>query len=103
MDEHVNKYGINRVQSKFVICSIENFWIILQNWTWLFSNGNMLLMANTTNNIRSNTTITTNSRPDNNSLPSSGTQSIPQDKRDLLHPKVRFLTCIYFHRNLNWL
>ncbi len=45
-------------------------------------------MANNTNNIRSSSIITTSSRPDNESLPSSRTQSIPRDNRDLLHPKV---------------
>ncbi len=47
-------------------------------------------MANNTNNINSSTTITTNSRPNNGPLPSSGPpHSIQRNNRDLLHPKVR--------------
>ncbi len=46
-------------------------------------------MANNTNNIRSSTTITTNSRPNNGPLPSSGLHSSQKDNRDLLHPKVK--------------
>jgi len=49
----------------------------------------MIFMANNTNNIRSSISITTNSRPNNSSLPSSGSHSIPRDNRDLLHPKVK--------------
>lgn len=49
----------------------------------------MLFMANNTNNIRSSTTITTNSRTNNGILPSSGSQLNQNDNRDLLHPKVQ--------------
>jgi hypothetical protein len=58
----------------------------------------MIFMANNTNNIRSSISITTNSRPNNSSLPSSGSHSLPRDNRDLLHPKVKI---IYFRFYLN--
>ncbi len=49
-------------------------------------------MANNTDNLRSSitATTTTNNRPNNGTLPSSVAQSVQQNNRDLLHPKVRF-------------
>ncbi len=58
------------------------------------------------NNTRLNTSTTTNSRPNNSPLLSSGAKSIPKDHRDLLHPKVRIFFSsklififLYFSRN----
>ena len=83
------KYTINRAQSRFVMF-ISSYSSQSQRSKWLFSNGNMILMDNTTNNIKSSTTVSTNSQPNNNyPLSSSGVQAVQRDNREFLHPKVR--------------